>query len=143
MSLPIAPLALPVARPPEFEFLPDEAFIPVAQAIPTVLPSDDVPIVDQSDPLQLFVRLGRGFARFAEWCFGFVALMVGLAVLFYVVVQAAGGFPAALADIPPERLRPFGAPDEPTDTRHTALRRDNRPGSVWRAPPPARPISSG
>ena len=86
MSLHTAPSALPVARPPEFEFLPDEAFIPVAEAVPTVSPSDDVPTVDQTDPLRLFVRLGRGFARFAEWCFGFVALMVGLAVLAAIPV---------------------------------------------------------
>jgi len=42
-----------------------------------------------------------------------IALIIGLVVLFYVVVQAAGGFGPALADVPAERLRLFGAPDEP------------------------------
>ena len=42
-----------------------------------------------------------------------IALIIGLVVLFYVVVQAAGGFTPALAEIPPERLRLFGVPDEP------------------------------
>ena len=42
-----------------------------------------------------------------------IALIIGLVVLFYVVAQAAGGFTPALADVPPERLRLFGAPDEP------------------------------
>lgn len=41
-----------------------------------------------------------------------IAVIIGLAVLLYVVVQAAGGFSAALADIPSERLRLFGAPNE-------------------------------
>jgi len=42
-----------------------------------------------------------------------VALMIGLVILFYVVTQAAGGVGPAFAEIPPERLRPFGHPDEP------------------------------
>ena len=42
-----------------------------------------------------------------------IVLIIGLLVLFYVVVQAVGGFTPALAEIPPERLRPFGAADEP------------------------------
>ena len=42
-----------------------------------------------------------------------IALIIGLVVLFYVVAQAAGGFGPALAEIPPDRLRLFGAPDEP------------------------------
>lgn len=42
-----------------------------------------------------------------------IALIIGLVVLLYVVAQAAGGFGPALAEIPPERLRLFGAPDEP------------------------------
>ncbi len=79
------------AEPP-VEFLPDDAIIPMAQTIPTVLPRDTFPTLEPvrriertarlgDDPIQQFVELGRGFARFVEWCFGFAALMVGLAVL--------------------------------------------------------------
>lgn len=42
-----------------------------------------------------------------------IALIIGLVVLFYVVTQAAGGVGPAFAEIPPERLQPFGHPDEP------------------------------
>ena len=91
-----APPPLPLARSPVGEPLPEEAFLPVAEPIPTVLPVDPVPTVEpietvqpvgrperreDADSLQVFVDLARGFARFVEWCFGFVALMVGLAVL--------------------------------------------------------------
>jgi SSS family transporter len=41
-----------------------------------------------------------------------IALIVGLTVLFWVVLDAAGGMQAAAAGIRPEQLRLFGAPDE-------------------------------
>jgi SSS family transporter len=40
-----------------------------------------------------------------------IALIIGLAILLYVVIGAAGGFDAAVKSIAPERLNPFGAPD--------------------------------
>ena len=97
MSHRIAPTPLPIAEPAQFEFLPDD-FIPVANPIPTVLPVENIPtvepiatvepiprrrkrVVEGDDPIQQFVAIGRGFARFLEWCFGMMALLVGLAVL--------------------------------------------------------------
>ena len=40
-----------------------------------------------------------------------VVVMIGLVVLLFVSVQAAGGFSAAIDAIEPERLRLFGGPD--------------------------------
>ncbi len=69
----------PTPPPLELEFPPDDPIIPVARLIPTLKPS---PLRTESDDVfQQFVGLARGLARFFEWCFGFAALMVGLAVL--------------------------------------------------------------
>ena len=91
MSFRTAPTPLPLSEPLEFEFASDEPIITVAQTIPTVLPAQLLTsvkpirrrraVVQGDDPLQQFVRLGAGFARFVEWCFGFAALFVGLAIL--------------------------------------------------------------
>ncbi len=99
MSHRTAPTPLPLARPPELEFPPDDPIIPVARAIPTVLPAERIPtaeptprrrrrpeVVEGDDLLQQFVAAGRGFARFLEWCFGFAALLVGLAILAAIPV---------------------------------------------------------
>jgi len=98
MSHRTAPTPLPLARPPELEFPPDEPIIPVARAIPTVRPADRIPTVEPrplrrrpqvalgDDPIQQFVGLARSFATFVEWCFGFAALLVGLAVLAAIPV---------------------------------------------------------
>jgi len=101
MSRRTAPTPFPAAQQAPFEFLPDDAIIPVARMIPTVLPVHDIPTVDPivtvepvrssqpldfSDPALLFVRLLQGFGNFVEWCFGFVALMVGLAFLAAIPV---------------------------------------------------------
>lgn len=42
-----------------------------------------------------------------------IALIVGLALLFYVVMEAGGGFQASLAAVEPERLQLFGGPQTP------------------------------
>ena len=90
-----------VIRPVPSEYLPDDAILPVARSIPTVLPADPIPTVrpldtvepvsrrkadEELDATPLFVRFVRGLARFLEWCFGFAALMVGLAVLAAIPV---------------------------------------------------------
>jgi SSS family transporter len=42
-----------------------------------------------------------------------IALIVGLSVLFWVVIDISGGWQAAAAGIQPEQWRLFGSPDEP------------------------------
>lgn len=42
-----------------------------------------------------------------------IALIVGLALLFYAVMEAGGGLHASLAAIEPQRLRLFGGPEQP------------------------------
>ena len=89
MSNRTAPTPLPLARPPELDF-PDDPIIPVVSAIPTVLPAAPrrrrPAIVEGDDLVQQFVTLVRSFARFVEWCFGFAALLVGLAILAAIPV---------------------------------------------------------
>ncbi len=93
-------ILIPDSEATPFVLLPDDAFVPVVHEIPTVLPVDDIPILDPiatvrpvrrtsaepTDFIQQFVRLAHGLGRFAEWCFGFVALMVGLAILAAIPV---------------------------------------------------------
>lgn len=86
MNSPIVSAALPLSDPGGDYELPDDAIIPVLYAIPTVSPVERFQILERSprvdaEPIQVFVGLARGLARFFEWCFGFVALMVGLAIL--------------------------------------------------------------
>ena len=81
--------------------MPDEPIVPVVRPIPTVLPADltatvrlhDTPAPiprsrrdEPDDPFHATVRIARSVARFAEWCFGFAALLVGLAVLAAIPV---------------------------------------------------------
>ena len=74
MSQPIAPFPLPLARRAPIDD-------PIDELITTVFPVERIPTVDPIPRIPKHVRYGRKLGRLFEWCFGFVALMVGLAVL--------------------------------------------------------------